>query len=599
MRASARLCWRGYLLVEITNSLLDIWEARFSAPHEFFTRYKKERSFLFTGERTSHLEILRRYSQDVVIAEEIPGSLARGLIIEEFQRQVSAVLSEMGLQAVLLFDGLDEGWEPTVVSAAALGGLAIALSDFADAKTPLHGVVFVRDNMMRALAHFDNDFSRHIEGNTLRLHWEELSLLHLVASRLRVALGIEQENDIKVWNRFAQQDLRDRTGFRKCLERTLYRPRDILVLLNRAYVSAARTGRPGIVLADIQSASRNISTERLSDLLKEYDVVLPGLELFVDVFRDRHAVTRLGSLMEILGETIDESRLLASPKARDFALLGSSRDIIGALYAVGFIGLRDRSENKFVFCHDGSLSSTDDWSGDREVIVHPCYWEALNISESLVPLEVATSVTDEYTPVPADEVKDIRTRGIGKVLGELASIPSGRDGARAFEQWVLRVVQILFQGDLTNFEAKPNSGAVSQRDIVATNMATKGFWHRVLSDYGSRQVIFEVKNYAEITNDDLRQVLSYSIGEYGRFSVVVIRCDKEGFSPITKAWLREMYHEHKRLMLLMPTVTLQRCLEKLRTVRKHDYTEKQMTKRLDDLVRRYVVIPSGRSPKRR
>jgi len=161
-------------------------------------------------------------------------------------------------------------------------------------------------------------------------------------------------------------------------------------------------------------------------------------------------------------------------------------------------------------------------------------------------------------------------------------------------------VQVLFQGDLTNFEAKPNPGAVSQRDIVATNMATRGFWHRVLHDYSTRQVIFEVKNYSEITNDDLRQVLSYSSGEYGRLAVIVFRSDKEGVGPTVKAWLREIYHNHEhRLILLMPTVVLQRCLKKLRTARKHDYTEKQMTKRLDDLVRRYVAIPSGRTSRRR
>jgi hypothetical protein len=597
MRATARITWRGNILIQITDILLSIWESRYIPANDFLLSFKEEHGRLFDIDRFNRqVEILKQYTDNLQSPHAAPDSLARGLKIEEFQRQVAMALKALDMQVVLLFDGLDEGWEPTIESTAALGGLAIALSDFADANTSIHGIVFVRDNMMRSLAHFDNDFSRHIEGNTLRLHWEERSLLHLVANRLRIALNLDIESDIRIWNRFAQRDLRDLAGFQRCLERTLYRPRDVLVLLNRAFVSAARQGRSEILLTDIDTASRDISAERLSDLLKEYDAVLPGLELFIEVFRDRPAVIRLRSLAGLLDEAIDRSRASVSSKARDFALLGSSKEIIGALHAVGFIGLRDSTEDRFVFCHDGSLASTEDWDNDREVIVHPCYWRALNLSDGMVPLEVATTVSDEYELVPVGEIKDLRTKGIGEVLGELTAVPHGRDGAQSFEKWVLRVVQILFQGSLTNFEAKPNPGAVSQRDIVATNMADRGFWQRVRQDYGSRQVIIEAKNYADLTNDDLRQVLSYSVGEYGRFAIIVFRSEDEGVSEKVRAWLRAVYHEHNnRLILLLPTVLLQRSLQKLRNARKHDYTEKLLNKRLDILVRRYVSIPSGRT----
>jgi hypothetical protein len=596
MRAAARLCWRGRMLIEATDHVLSVWEKFFQEPHPFLLTYKESHLSLFSAESNSrHVEIFRHYSAAASAGVEIPDLLARGLLIEEFQKQVAGALDQLRTHVVLLFDGLDEGWEPTLVSAAALGGLAVALSDLADARTPLHGVVFVRDNMMRALAHFDNDFSRHIEGNTLRLHWDEPSLLHLIASRLRVAFEFDDENDMRVWNRFTQRDLRGRPGFTRCLERTLYRPRDILVLLNRAYVTAAREGRTEIILDDIHAASKNISLERLSDLLKEYEVVLPGLELFVELFRNRPAVSRLGSILDLFEEAIEASRSELAAKAKEFALLGSAGEIFRALHAVGFIGLSDKAENRFVFCHDGSLSTTDDWNSEREVVVHPCYWEALNIAEGTAPPEVVTTVTDEYTLVPPEKVKDVRTRSIGRVLGALAAVPHGKDGAREFEKWVLRVVQVLFQGNLVNFQAKPNPGSVSQRDIVATNMAARGFWRRVLDDYKSRQVIFEAKNYAEITNEDLRQVLSYTGKDYGKLAVIIYRSEQEGVSQTTKAWLREMYHHSERLILLMPTTILQRCLQKLRTVRKHDYTEKQMTKRLDAMVRNYVAIPSGRA----
>ena len=125
-----------------------------------------------------------------------------------------------------------------------LGGLAACASDLSDQQCGIQIVLFIRDNIFRALSFFDKDFSRHIEGNSLRLKWDDSSLLLLISGRLRTALNLEKiENDIKVWNRFAQKELQNRDGFISCLNYTLYRPRDLLVLLNTAFVTAARSGR--------------------------------------------------------------------------------------------------------------------------------------------------------------------------------------------------------------------------------------------------------------------------------------------------------------------------------------------------------------------
>ena len=128
--------------------------------------------------------------------------------------------------------------------------------------------------MFRALAHQDDDFTRYIEGHTLRLQWDEESLFSLVVARLRVALGIEAlENNVKVWNRFAHRELKGRDGFIRCLRHTLYRPRDILVLLNQAYMNAKRDGRTNIIGKDIEKTAVDISQHRLDDLCKELCLV--------------------------------------------------------------------------------------------------------------------------------------------------------------------------------------------------------------------------------------------------------------------------------------------------------------------------------------
>ena len=450
--------------------------------------------------------------------------------------------------------------------------------------------MFVRDNMFRALAQFDTDFTRHIEGHTLRLHWDEYSLFHLVNQRLRAAFEIDKvESDVKVWNRFAHRDLKDREGFSLCLHHTLYRPRDILVLLNEAYANASREGREAIIETDIESSARRISENRLEDLLKEYDTVLPGLKLFVSLFRGRPAQDRFNSVVGLLGDGGDKADY-REPGARDFGLFNSGREIFSALYSVGFIGLQQTRSGGYAFCHDGSASSLDSIDERTLTTVHPCYWKALDLQGEIPPEEVVVQINDEYKARTSAQVADFRLKLLGEIQGALPRLPQGPEGSREFENWVLRTARILFSGKLWNIEPKPNPGGIQQRDIVATNMAEKGFWRRILDDYKTRQVIFEVKNYPELGPDDFRQVLSYSSGEYGGFAIIVSRAESENLPPKEKDWVRLMWHDHQRIIMVLPALVLARCVSKLRSPRQYDYTEDLLNKNMDLLVRSYLNL---------
>ena len=221
----------------------------------------------------------------------------------------------------------------------------------------IHGALFLRDNIFRSIAHFDADYSRHIEGNTLRLRWDETSLLHLIANRLRFRPGLDSTvSDVRAWNRFAQRELGDREGFRRCLNHTLYRPRDLLVLLNQAAIIAARSSRQNIVNEDIAATAKQISQDRLADLLKEYDTVLPGLDLFTKAFTHQPALSTVRVLVAYLNEVV-ASDPYETRAAGDFALLGTGADVLLALYGVGFVGMEDASTGRYVFCHDGAPST--------------------------------------------------------------------------------------------------------------------------------------------------------------------------------------------------------------------------------------------------
>lgn len=601
-RAILRLAWK-------IDILLSVFEAthHYKLPrvpeHSYIQTYKDAHSTLSTPAGAQRCAaIVNTYKRGAQSSTEIPGKIATDLRVNWLEDNIRALLTATGRSCVVLWDGLDEGWVPDPIATAVLGGLAAAVADFADSKVGVHGILFVRDNMFRALAHFDRDFSRHIEGNTLRLNWDELSLLHLVANRLRAAFHLEDiESDVKVWNRFAERGLQDRAGFEVCLKHTLYRPRDLLVLLNGAYQLAARQGRHHIIDDDIISTSRGISADRLDDLLKEYDTVFPGLGLFVHVFENQPAFSTYGGTCDLLDQALKNERY-ESRETADFALFGSPQEAFFALYSVGFLGLKDAASEHYHFCHDGAPANLLSIEPPRAVAIHPCYWRALNAQVDTDHDSIIIEADDEVEeagviPESGERVahfSDLRMKRLGQVLEDLPRIELGHAGAPIFEEWVLRAVRMLFAGKLANVQFKPNSGNVQQRDIVGTNVARTGFWRRVFEDYETRQVTIEVKNYIELGRDDFRQALSYASGVYGRFALIVYRTESEGMTDRERAWLQEIWYQHNRMVFTVPLSMVRRCIWKLRTVRRHDYTDAALNKRLDTFERSYVAIKHSR-----
>ena len=600
VRSTMRVTWRAVILLDVLQHLKSHWKLRKVDEDGYLASYCRDRIDLVSARGIARcITIIRRYAKITPSRPELPATITNELDLANLEKHITMALSGLNQSAVILFDGLDEGWGPSPASTAVLGGLALAVADFKDRCSGIHTLLFVRDNLFRALANLDPDFSRHIEGATLRLHWDESGLLLLVARRLRVALRLDMENDIRIWNRFAQRELQTRSGFTRCLHYTLYRPRDILVLLNQAFHLAARGGRYELIEDDIEAVSKQISESRLSDLLKEYENVFPGLGVVVNTFRGRASFFEVRSLIGHLNTLVNECDY-SEVGSGDLAILNSGETIFYTLYSIGFLGLQDSKTATITFRHDGGAAAvTATEVKNQQTTVHPCYWKALGLTEAGLPLSILSEIHDEYELRVTHEVKDIRTRQLGKLVSELPSMPEGPDGARDFEDWAFRTVRILFSGLLVNPELKPNDGAIQQRDIVATNMAESGFWRRVLEDYGSRQIVFEIKNYQNLKFDDYRQVLSYTANEYGKFALIVTRSSSEGVGDTERGWMQSMYHEHKRVIMTLPANLLSRYVRKVRNIKKHDYCDKQLTKRLDLFLRSYLALKHSIPRKRR
>ncbi len=325
---------------------------------------------------------------------------------------------------------------------------------------------------------------------------------------------------------------------------------------------------------------------RMSDLTKEYSAELPGLAELVWAFAGMNPSHTIAAAAEIISAVIHQDKY-SSAVQQQFALFSSPVEALRALYSVGFIGVKESSAHNFVFCHDGRKPDKE-FGATEQLIVHPCYWIALNLTNRDIAETSASEIYDEYDITVRSETPEQRARAIGKMESELREIEIGLDGAVAFEKWCLKVIRVLFPGGLRNIELHDNKTNLQRRDVLGTNHGTTDFWNRILVEYGSRQIVFEVKNIIDLSREHFWQMNSYLCQDYGRFGFIITRGDEVALRKDRElSWVRELKSQHSKVVMIITAKFLLGLLNKIRSPIRHDYADDAMDKLLDVYVRSY------------
>jgi len=588
IRAGVKIAWRYALLLEVG---LVFWES-----------YKTRREVELRPVLLAHLknwrasggsciERLRAIMRDSLKAiekeEDRIADLASILQINQVTEDVVSIVRSNDRLFTILFDRLDEGYEPDSIGVGLIDGIVYGVDDLRSALGPnLKAFVFIRDNIFRAIQAEDKDFSRNLESQVLRLHWDPQELFYLVAKRIRNVFSIDKESDVKTWNAITANELHGRDGFKNILKLTLYRPRDVIALLNAAFYQAQRQSRTTLIEEDFALSAKQISLTRYDDLSKEYESILPGIGLLTRSFAGGPAKMEWQAAASILDKAM-KSDGLSEAISQHFKILDSSDEAIKTLYGVGFLGFYERQQDSFLFSHDGKRPDRSFGANDV-LMIHPCYWLALSLDQEPLHQDRAEEIFDEYEISIYSQSSEQRSHLLGQVISELTQIPLGDEGASQFEDWCKRALEIAFATHLTNIQHKPNGQATQRRDIVATNQAQAGFWKRVLADYGTRQVIFEVKNFESIGVEEYRQVYSYLGKEYGQLGFIICR-DTQG--ALTKGReldaFREFYSKNSVIVKLTASLLVS-ILSKLRNPEKTDAGNKLLDTTLDTCIRMYA-----------
>ncbi|HLF96316.1 MAG TPA: hypothetical protein VI457_04155 [Methylococcaceae bacterium] len=503
-----------------------------------------------------------------------PGLLLGELNVDLQYRKLLHLLQQL-LNAnerpyALLADRLDEGFRPEDIGVAFINGIVSAATELSSAIPRLRATIFLRDNIFRAIQKKDRNYTRNIEGQVLRLHWATESLMQLVATRLRIAFrdgGSEQPHgerngnptDQATWSKHSTNEYRGIAGFRKVLELTLYRPRDLITLLNIAFFEAAKRGSERISPHDVAKSAEEVSRVRLEDLIKEYADAIPGLSEILNalsISRAHMQTPFARSLIESVAINTSSDRT-----AETIRLLGSA-GILYELHSIGFLGYGDKSDGRFTFCHDGRLANID-FGADVELMIHPCYWRAINAvgTDGMAP-EVAEEIHDDYneryevnvTSVATERRKEV----IQRLVSEAESLPKGSND-EGFYAWAARALGTLLASGIRDLER--------QSDLLHGRItSTKGMWGIVQDIRHTNHLLFLLRNEDKLTVQAITEACSRA--KKTRDSRVIFVCTRAAEAVIRRGpeleAVKQHYSDNGLIVAHITEKTICRSLRKLR-----------------------------------
>lgn len=424
---------------------------------------------------------------------------------------------------LLMIDRLDESWDGSASAMICLMALMHATVRLTAVTEIIRPYIFIRENIYDRIRSMDNEFAR-LETSVVFLDWSAPKLVELVERRLVKPFTTKPKLGGDAWNCFFE-DNDSLTSQARVMELCQHRPRDVLMLTSYAIDSAIGNGHQKITEVDLLNASQRYSTSRLKDLGDEFAENFPNISLVLELFYG------LGSEYSLVAIEDFIRKLLVNDNIRRYCgewFYDHTQPFrfVELLFSIGFLGLKKR--NKIAYKESGKDANAKlAIDSGTQFVIHPTYQPALNLRPILIQ-----SITDETTlrneglleDLPENYKFDEYKIALAKTLEDLRTLPMGSPGAARFEEIVGEVIKLCFFRALSNVQPKSRSHDSSMiRDWIASNRASGGFWETIRSKYGATQVVWECKNYAELSADDFHQVGYYFSESFGRFGVIVFR----------------------------------------------------------------------------
>lgn len=550
--------------ISITPHIFDLLKLPLAHEHFQDTRQRPFKSLMHTMERALIDELIRTWAQDRIfdfrhappviskernliedcdfdhriinLSEEIFDAYSKSndkLWLRQIQRseeltkEVNGAATDASFEYVVLIDRLDESWDGSDSAMICLMALMHAVVRLRAAVPSLKPHIFIRENIYDRIRSMDNEFAR-LETSVVFLDWTEKKLHELVERRLVRPFVAKPKLGGDAWDCFFEH-IDGKSSSARVFELSQRRPRDVLMLTSYAIDSAISNGNQRVTEVDLQSASVRYSTSRLKDLGDEFSENYPNISIVLEHFYGLGNEYTLNAIDDFIKKLIVNEKIRKFCSAWFYDYTAPFR-FIELLHSIGFLGLNRRGRVSY---KESGKDSNAKLAIDAaaQFVIHPTYQPALNSRPILIQELGETQLRNEgiLDDLPENFRYDQYKEALQAASDALKNLPRGPAGAGEFEAIVGEVIRLCFFRSLTNVQPKVRDFEGSTiRDWVASNRAASGFWEVMRTKYGATQVVWECKNYDELSADDFHQVSYYFSNSFGRLGFIVFRGEVKG-----------------------------------------------------------------------
>ena len=293
-------------------------------------------------------------------------------------------------------DMLDEDWADDRIKFKLIRSLIDVVNQFKRLSN-VKIVLAIRHDLLYKVIHLETiaGFQEEkFKALFLNLKWEKNELEKVVEYRINKLIRRHYtKGDISFRDVFTDH-VDGKDTFDYMLERTFFRPRDIIVFVNECLELSA--GRQKISASIIKDAENNYSLERLQSLSNEWNLILPDIIhtsrlLFgLKEHFELSIITQdfLGSKFEDIAFSLNNdssdsiTKALYSLYHSKNANFDSVRNyIFREFYAVGLVGIKTGSTDPISWTRKNSLSRLNPGQirATSTVHIHPMFYRALGI----------------------------------------------------------------------------------------------------------------------------------------------------------------------------------------------------------------------------
>lgn len=296
----------------------------------------------------------------------------------------------------ITIDMLDEDWADDRIRFKLIRSLIDVVNRFKRLSN-VKVILAIRHDLLYKVVHLESiaGFQEEkFKALYLNLKWEKVELEKIVESRINKLIKRHYtKGDISFKDVFPAH-VDGKGPFDYMIERTFFRPRDIIVFVNECLELCA--GRPKMSATIIKEAENNYSSERLQSLSNEWNTMLPDLmhtSRLLFGLKDHFEVSQitqefLGTKFEeiafyLKGESIDPiTNALYSLYTTKNANFDSVRNyILREFYAIGLVGIKTGPTDSISWTRQNTLSrlSPGQIRSSSIVHIHPMFYRALGV----------------------------------------------------------------------------------------------------------------------------------------------------------------------------------------------------------------------------